>query len=106
MLYRYIEEYAQFWFVFRKPYSGVWLYMDVWLISKSVSCFGTLVELYVCSILVRISEAVFRCMAVYGCVAHIKIGFVFRDPCGRVCMLNSDSDFGRLVGVYVCYIGI
>ena len=58
------------------------------------------------SIYVLCTEAVFRCMAVYGCVAHIKIGFVFRDPCGRVCMLNSDSDFGRLVGVYVCYIGI
>ena len=64
MLYRYIEEYAQFWFVFREPYSGVWLYMDVWL---------------------------------------IKIGFVFRDPCGSVCMLKSDSYFGRLVGGVCAY---
>ena len=55
------------------------------------------------SIYVLSTEAVFRCMAVYGCVAHIKIGFVFRDPCGSVCMLKSDSYFGRLVGGVCAY---
>ena len=39
-------------------------------------------------------------MAVYGYVAHIKIGFVFRDPCGSVCMLNSGSYFGSRIQVY------